>query len=247
MPAPIVPSYILEALAQHGDDRLKQAASRTLALDEAFRAARERSLVVPAQTVGTPGSPDRTIRDAGNEERRRVRSSERRARTRPATPPRRGLRRARRDVRPVLVRCSSATRSTARPAAARASSITARTTTTRSGTARRWSSGTATASLQPLHHRRRRDRSRARPRRHRGEAGLVYRDQSGALNESVRTCFGSMVKQHALGQTAEQADWLIGAGMLADGSTAWRCGRCGRPEPRTTTRVSAARTRSRRT
>ncbi len=29
--------------------------------------------------------------------------------------------------------------------------------------------------------------------------------------------FGSLVKQHALGQSADQADWLIGAGLLTPG------------------------------
>ncbi|MEV6207108.1 M4 family metallopeptidase [Kitasatospora sp. NPDC051914] len=48
-------------------------------------------------------------------------------------------------------------------------------------------------------------------------ADLEYRDQSGALNESVSDVFGSLVKQYALGQTADQADWLIGAGLLAPG------------------------------
>jgi len=45
-------------------------------------------------------------------------------------------------------------------------------------------------------------------------AGLQYHVQSGALNESFSDVFGSLVKQHSLGQTAEEADWLIGAGML---------------------------------
>ncbi|KOV89930.1 M4 family metallopeptidase [Nocardia sp. NRRL S-836] len=45
-------------------------------------------------------------------------------------------------------------------------------------------------------------------------AGLRYRTQSGALNESMADVFGSLVKQHALGHTADQADWLIGAGIL---------------------------------
>ncbi|MEH2922379.1 M4 family metallopeptidase [Samsonia erythrinae] len=49
------------------------------------------------------------------------------------------------------------------------------------------------------------------------EAGLIYFRQSGALNESLSDVFGSMVKQYHLGQTAEQADWIIGAGLLADG------------------------------
>jgi Zn-dependent metalloprotease len=46
------------------------------------------------------------------------------------------------------------------------------------------------------------------------EAQLAYYGQSGALNESVSDVFGSLVKQHALKQTADQADWLIGAGLF---------------------------------
>ena len=48
-------------------------------------------------------------------------------------------------------------------------------------------------------------------------AGLQYHDQSGALNESISDVFGSLVKQRSLGQSAAQADWLIGAGLLAAG------------------------------
>ncbi|WP_405581315.1 M4 family metallopeptidase [Streptomyces sp. NBC_01190] len=48
-------------------------------------------------------------------------------------------------------------------------------------------------------------------------ANLDYHGQSGALNESVSDVFGSLIKQYTLGQTAEQADWLIGAGLLAPG------------------------------
>ncbi|GAA1894646.1 M4 family metallopeptidase [Lapillicoccus jejuensis] len=47
-------------------------------------------------------------------------------------------------------------------------------------------------------------------------AGLTYVAQSGALNESVSDCFGSMVKQQALGQDVTQADWLIGQGLFTD-------------------------------
>ncbi|WP_406395439.1 M4 family metallopeptidase [Streptomyces sp. NBC_00887] len=46
-------------------------------------------------------------------------------------------------------------------------------------------------------------------------ANLAYQGQSGALNESVSDVFGSLVKQYSLGQSAEQGDWLIGAGLLA--------------------------------
>lgn len=48
-------------------------------------------------------------------------------------------------------------------------------------------------------------------------AGLEYNGQSGALNESVSDVFGSLVKQYALHQDAADADWLIGAGLLAPG------------------------------
>jgi len=49
------------------------------------------------------------------------------------------------------------------------------------------------------------------------EAQLQYFNQSGALNESMSDVFGSLVKQYAKKQTADQADWLIGQGLLAPG------------------------------
>jgi Zn-dependent metalloprotease len=49
------------------------------------------------------------------------------------------------------------------------------------------------------------------------EAKLVYSFQPGALNESMSDVFGSLVKQYSLNQTADQADWLIGQGLLASG------------------------------
>ncbi|MDP9291376.1 MAG: M4 family metallopeptidase [Verrucomicrobiota bacterium] len=49
------------------------------------------------------------------------------------------------------------------------------------------------------------------------EAGLLYEGQPGALNESMSDVFGSLVKQKRKRQTAAKADWLIGAGLLADG------------------------------
>jgi len=45
-------------------------------------------------------------------------------------------------------------------------------------------------------------------------ANLNYEYQSGALNESWCDVFGSLAKQRALGQTAAQADWLIGENVL---------------------------------
>jgi len=48
------------------------------------------------------------------------------------------------------------------------------------------------------------------------EAKLVYLGQSGALNESMSDVFGSLVKQYQLNQTADQADWIIGEGLLTE-------------------------------
>lgn len=48
------------------------------------------------------------------------------------------------------------------------------------------------------------------------EAKLVYSRQPGALNESMSDVFGSLVKQRQLNQTANQADWIIGAGLLTE-------------------------------
>src|SRR3954447_3757683 len=46
------------------------------------------------------------------------------------------------------------------------------------------------------------------------EAGLVYMFEPGALNEHISDVFGSLIKQKVLNQTADQADWLIGEGLL---------------------------------
>ncbi|HLO14592.1 MAG TPA: M4 family metallopeptidase [Anaerolineales bacterium] len=46
------------------------------------------------------------------------------------------------------------------------------------------------------------------------EAKLDYSFQPGALNESMSDVFGSLVKQYNLQQTATEADWLIGQGLL---------------------------------
>jgi len=48
------------------------------------------------------------------------------------------------------------------------------------------------------------------------EAKLVYSFQPGALNESMSDVFGSLVKQKQLNQTASEADWIIGAGLLTE-------------------------------
>ncbi len=49
------------------------------------------------------------------------------------------------------------------------------------------------------------------------EAGLYYSGQPGALNESMSDVFGSLLKQRVLNQKADEADWLIGEGLFAEG------------------------------
>ncbi|WP_299052874.1 protealysin inhibitor emfourin [uncultured Nocardioides sp.] len=48
-------------------------------------------------------------------------------------------------------------------------------------------------------------------------ADLVYADQSGALNESVCDVFAACLVQRERGETAEQADWLIGRELFLPG------------------------------
>lgn len=48
------------------------------------------------------------------------------------------------------------------------------------------------------------------------EGPLEYMGMSGALNESMADVFGSLVKQYTLDQSADKADWLIGAEVMRD-------------------------------
>ncbi|MDB6175945.1 M4 family metallopeptidase [Paracoccus sp. Z330] len=47
--------------------------------------------------------------------------------------------------------------------------------------------------------------------------GLIYENQSGALNESIADVFGSLALQRRLGQQVHEADWLVGRGILGPG------------------------------
>lgn len=47
--------------------------------------------------------------------------------------------------------------------------------------------------------------------------GLVYRDQSGALNESLSDVFAACFKQRLAGESASEGDWLIGEGIFVAG------------------------------
>ncbi|WP_435526243.1 M4 family metallopeptidase [Microbacterium elymi] len=45
--------------------------------------------------------------------------------------------------------------------------------------------------------------------------GLDYQGQSGALNESISDVFGVLTEQYQKQQTADQATWLVGAGIFS--------------------------------
>ncbi|MBT2595834.1 M4 family metallopeptidase [Arthrobacter sp. ISL-72] len=47
-------------------------------------------------------------------------------------------------------------------------------------------------------------------------AGLVYRNQAGAINESLSDVFGALVEQYVTRQAAAEANWLIGEGLFTD-------------------------------
>ncbi|WP_284984705.1 M4 family metallopeptidase [Arthrobacter sp. efr-133-TYG-118] len=47
-------------------------------------------------------------------------------------------------------------------------------------------------------------------------AALAYRNQAGALNESMSDVFGALVEQYAKKQSAAEASWLIGEGLFTD-------------------------------
>ncbi|HYK91988.1 MAG TPA: M4 family metallopeptidase [Acidobacteriota bacterium] len=51
-------------------------------------------------------------------------------------------------------------------------------------------------------------------------AALQYQGQPGALSESFADVFGSLVKQYQRGETAEDADWLVGEGLFLPGINA---------------------------
>ena len=128
-------------------------------------------------------------------------------------------------------------------------SITAISTTTPSGTAGAWSFGDGDGELfnrftiavdvigHELTHGVTED-----------EAGLIYAYQAGALNKSLSDVFGSLIKQSDPGrlQKADEADWLIGAGLLASGVQGVALASMKEPGTPMTTR-SSARTRNRRT
>lgn len=52
--------------------------------------------------------------------------------------------------------------------------------------------------------------------------GLVYQDQSGALNEHLADVFGALTEQRIAGQQAREATWLVGEGLIVGAGMALR-------------------------
>ncbi|MFI8875787.1 M4 family metallopeptidase [Streptomyces sp. NPDC055243] len=46
-------------------------------------------------------------------------------------------------------------------------------------------------------------------------SAISFGGESGALNISIRDVFASLTKQYARGQSVDEADWVVGAGLLA--------------------------------
>jgi Zn-dependent metalloprotease len=68
---------------------------------------------------------------------------------------------------------------------------------------------------------------------------LVYWDQSGSLFDSLAVVFATLIKQYALRQSANQADWTLGTGLFMADVRARGLVSLALPAPRTTIRVSA--------
>jgi Zn-dependent metalloprotease len=215
--AGIVPPYLLEHLAGSDDPAVSAPAKATLAHDAVIRARRSSTrLVPPAEAVGTPGQPDRSVYtlDGGTTES---------------------------DARLVRTEGGPATGD---PAADEAYDGLGDTYTLYwDAYARDSIDGKGLPLVAWVHYGQRYDNAfwdgtrmvfgdgdgRVFQRFTRSvdvighelthgvtasTVNLDYQDQPGALNESVSDVFGSLVKQHSLGQTAGQADWLIGAGLF---------------------------------
>jgi Zn-dependent metalloprotease len=221
----IVPPYMLEALATHGDARQREAAVTTLAVDHTHRTRRAiaaASLVgtrheLPTHTGAAP-QPHRSVFDAQHSEQ--LPGSL--ARAEGAAPVLDGSVNRAYDglgatftfYRDVLDRDSIDGRGMPMIASVHVG--------------QRWDNaqwdgsqmqfgdgdgqifGDFTASLDVIGHELTHGVTQY-------EAQLAYHGQSGALNESMSDVFGVLVKQHALGQRTEQADWLIGAELMLPG------------------------------
>lgn len=209
----IVPPHILEHLARSGDPAVAQAARRTLAVDASQRTARR--LAPPADRAGTPGTVHRTLYDTHNSTT--LPGNEIRDEGGPATDD------------------ATANRAYA--------GLGATFELFEKAYGRDSIDGAGMPLLATVHYDEKYDNAFWNGEQMvfgdgDGElfldftipvdvighelthgvtqhtANLAYYGQSGALNESLSDVFGSLVKQYALGQSADRADWLIGAGLL---------------------------------
>jgi len=223
MTCSIVPPYVLEALARHGSAAQRDIAVRTLSLDNTHRTERIFATLGagrgPAPAVGTATpEPQRSVYDAGGGESlpgRLVRAEGRPAGTDAGVDRAYdGLGHTFTFYRDVLDRNSIDDGGL--PLIASVHVGDRWDNAQWNGTQMLFGDGDGeifgdfTASLDVIGHELTHGVTQY-------EAQLIYQGQSGALNESVSDVFGSLVKQFTLGQTAETADWLIGAELMRPG------------------------------
>ncbi len=213
----IIPPHLLRAVAEHGTRRQRDGALRTLAVDEAIREVRA-TRAVPAHPADDGRGPRRTIADAGHAEQlpgRTVRAEGAPASGDPAIDEAYdglGLTWALYDK--VYARDSLDGKGLALLGSVHYS--TDYDNAFWDGTQMVFGDGDGelfgrfTASVDVIGHELTHGVTEL-------EAGLVYSGQPGALNESISDVFGSLVKQRALDQSADEADWLIGAELLRPG------------------------------
>ena len=175
----ILPPVLLRAVVEHGTGEQRERALRTLALDAALREARQVAPLprVPPGAAGErePPGPRRTVSDAGGTRGlpgRTVRSEGGLPTGDPAA--RRGLRRARGDVRAVGAGLRPGQPGRRGAAAARRRPLRARLRQRLLGRPADGVRRRRRGAVRPLHRLPGRDRPRARARRHRGggRAGL---------------------------------------------------------------------------
>ena len=230
----ILPPHVLREMAQRGTPAQRNAALGTMALDSTHRAQRMAFMLLaagsfrPPVVTGAAPQVQRTIYTAGNSQ------------TLPGT-----LVRAEGQANATDVSVNEAydglgatfdfywnayqrnSIDDAGPAARRHRPLRPEATTTPSGTAQQMVFGDGdgnlfnrfTIALDVIGHELTHGVTE-------DEASLAYFGQSGALERvdlgRVRLA-GQAVRRSD--QTADQADWLIGAGLLTSVSTAWRCAR----------------------
>ncbi|GAB2797285.1 M4 family metallopeptidase [Halomonas shantousis] len=213
----VIPPYVLERIIAHGTDRLRQSAEHTLRADQQFRARTSFSAAPRPEPGSRPGQPMRYIHTAENRQTLPGRLVRREGQ--PETgdlavdEAYHGLGATYRFFWEVFQRDSIDTRGM--PLLGSVHFGQDYDNAFWNGAQMVFGDGDGelfnrfTIALDVVAH----ELSHGVTER---DAGLVYAYQSGALNESLSDVFGSLVKQYHRGHRVDQADWLIGAGLLTE-------------------------------